>query len=121
MTVGNQTASAGAGKGLGTALAGPIGGLAMGAIGSIWQNASTKRAQKRAFKYSKKMFDYQNAYNTPANQMARLRSAGLNPALMYGQGTTGNASNYPQMPMGQFSGPRLILFYSKNLITKLQQ
>ena len=44
----------------------------------------------------KQMFDYQNAYNTPEQQMARLKAAGLNPNLMYGQGTTGNASGYPQ-------------------------
>jgi hypothetical protein len=37
------------------------------------------------------MWKRQNAYNTPANQMQRLKDAGLNPALMYGQGTMGNA------------------------------
>ena len=49
----------------------------------------------------KEMFDYQNLYNTPVQQMKRLKDAGLNPALMYGQGTTGNASNYPQSKFTQ--------------------
>lgn len=43
-------------------------------------------------KFDRGMFDYSNAYNTPANQMKRLKEAGLNPALMYGQGTTGNTN-----------------------------
>lgn len=37
----------------------------------------------------------ENAYNTPAMQMERLKEAGLNPHLMYGKGTTGNASSLP--------------------------
>lgn len=39
--------------------------------------------------------DYANEYNTPANQMSRLSAAGLNPALMYGQGNTGNMGGSP--------------------------
>lgn len=34
--------------------------------------------------------DQMNAYNTPAAQMARYSAAGLNPNLIYGQGTPGN-------------------------------
>ena len=84
-----------------------LGGLASG-IGSIFGGGSRRKAyhrSKRLMKYQmgldKDMFDYQNAYNTPAAQMARLKSAGLNPALMYGQGTTGNASGYPQSKFTQ--------------------
>jgi hypothetical protein len=36
-------------------------------------------------------WNMQNAYNTPLEQMRRLKEAGLNPNLMYGKGTTGNA------------------------------
>lgn len=78
-------------------------GLAAGAIGGLFGIGSGRKAYHRTKKLSqfqlglnKQMFDYQNAYNTPAQQMARLKAAGLNPALMYGQGTTGNASGYPQ-------------------------
>lgn len=55
-----------------------------------------KKQANHAFKLNKQMFDYQNAYNTPAMQMQRIKDAGLNPHLMYGQGTTGNAQGYPQ-------------------------
>jgi len=46
------------------------------------------------------MWQRQNAYNTPKQQMKRLKAAGLNPALMYGKGTTGNAN---QMPGAKFN------------------
>jgi hypothetical protein len=39
-------------------------------------------------KLQKQMIDYQNAYNTPAQQMARARAAGLNPNLAYGDSAT---------------------------------
>lgn len=79
-----------------------IGALASG-IGSLFgigrgsrQNKRNVRNMRMQHEMDKQMFDYQNAYNTPAKQMQRLKAAGLNPALMYGQGTTGNASGYPQ-------------------------
>lgn len=40
----------------------------------------------------------QNAYNHPAAQMERFNAAGLNPHLIYGKGTAGNATALPQMP-----------------------
>jgi hypothetical protein len=78
-----------------------IGAVASG-IGSLFgigrgsrQNKRNVQNMKMQHQMDKQMFDYQNAYNTPAQQMQRLKSAGLNPALMYGQGTTGNASGAP--------------------------
>lgn len=41
----------------------------------------------------KKMWDLQNAYNSPEAQMERLKKAGLNPNLVYGSGNVvGNSS-----------------------------
>lgn len=40
----------------------------------------------------------QNEYNKPVNQMARYLEAGLNPNLMYGQGSPGNWSSTPMHP-----------------------
>lgn len=49
-------------------------------------------ANRRAFKWTRKMYDIQRSdylsdreYNNPANQMQRFRDAGLNPNLIYGQ------------------------------------
>ena len=38
------------------------------------------------------MWNRNNAYNSPAMQMQRFKEAGLNPHLIYGQGTPGNSS-----------------------------
>lgn len=47
----------------------------------------------------------ENDYNSPTSQMARLRQAGLNPDLMYGQGTTGISAGSPGMTSGAPSEP----------------
>lgn len=59
----------------------------IGAAGSLTaagvQAGSAAMANRRAYKWSKKYFDYQNQYNlenySPAMQMQRLRDAGINP------------------------------------------
>lgn len=62
------------------------------------QNQSNKRAFKRSAEFTREMFDATNQYNHPVQQMARLKEAGLNPALMYGKsGGTGQATQ----PAGQ--------------------
>lgn len=43
-------------------------------------------AAQRQYDYTRQYFDYTAAYNTPAMQMERLREAGLNPNLVYGNG-----------------------------------
>jgi hypothetical protein len=60
------------------------------------------------FKYQQKLAEQQNQYNidmwkmqadynSPQQQMERYRAAGLNPNLIYGQGSNGNMSVAPQM------------------------
>lgn len=85
---------------------GLIGGLASG-LGSLFTIGAQKRAATTSFKRQKELFDYQNAYNTPAMQMKRLKDAGLNPALMYGQGTTGNATGFAGVQQAGVTGPEL--------------
>jgi len=78
------------------AVAGQGVGDAVGAVTTLLNN-------RQQAKYNEKLYDkqfqnnitfwrMQNEYNTPAQQMQRLRDAGLNPALMYGQSaSSGNA------------------------------
>lgn len=70
-------------------------GAALGAgaalVGGIFNNKSRRRESREQRKWNEDMWNKQNAYNTPAMQMERLKKAGLNPALMYGQGNVGNA------------------------------
>jgi hypothetical protein len=84
------------------------GAIATGAVGLLGSIGSGRKAYHRSKKLMDKQFSMdmeawkmQNAYNTPAQQMARLKEAGLNPALMYGQGTMGNATGAPQSKFTQ--------------------
>lgn len=50
--------------------------------------------------YNEEMMHYQNWYNSPTEQMKRYSAAGLNPNLIYGNGSSsaGNMSNAPTAP-----------------------
>lgn len=77
------TISPGAGLAVGAAQS------AVGLVSQIIQNI-----------WNKKMWNEQNEYNSPVQQKQRLLDAGLNPALMYGNGaSTGNASSAPKMEL----------------------
>ena len=69
------------------AIAGITGGASL--FGNLITNSGGKRSQKRADKMNKKFWQMQNAYNDPSQQMARLKKAGLNPNLIYGQSVSG--------------------------------
>lgn len=56
-------------------------------------NAKSKRAVLTQFAMQNYFMDKQNEYNKPINQMARLREAGLNPNLVYGNGNAIIASS----------------------------
>ena len=43
--------------------------------------------------WNEKVWHMQNEYNLPKNQLSRLVDSGLNPALMYGEATSGLAQN----------------------------
>lgn len=53
-----------------------------------WQQQENEKAYQRSLN----MWNLQNEYNSPTQQMARIRAAGLNPNLVYGNGVTGNSS-----------------------------
>lgn len=58
--------------------------------------AANKAEAELAYQRSVDMWNRQNMYNTPESQMARFKAAGLNPHLIYGQGSSGLASSPPQ-------------------------
>lgn len=60
-----------------------------GVIGSILGNIGAGKRQRKADKANIKFWQMQNAYNDPAQQMSRLKKAGLNPNLIYGQSVSG--------------------------------
>lgn len=63
-------------------------------------NLNLARQQNR---WNIEQWNRENAYNSPAAQMARFKAAGLNPDLMYGQQNLSAAS--PEMTAGEGSQP----------------
>ena len=72
-----------------------LGGSILSTAGSLFGNMignrGRRKAEARANAQNIKFWNMQNAYNTPAMQMQRFKDAGLNPNLIYGKGTPGNA------------------------------
>lgn len=80
-----------------------VGGIIDTAISTANSRRNTDKtieAQKReaelAYQRQVAMWHMQNAYNSPSEQMKRFGAAGLNPHLIYGQGSAGNANSTPQ-------------------------
>lgn len=77
---------------------GPLAMLGIGAaqtgINTLLNQGATRRNQD----FQLKLWQMNNEYNHPSEQMARLRKAGLNPNLMYGQGTVGNSATPAKAP-----------------------
>lgn len=89
---------------LGLAAAGlsSLGGIASSFINSNSQRKQSQRNFNENMKLAEYQFDrnldmwhLQNEYNTPSNQLQRLKDAGLNPYIAYGQVSSGNASSAP--------------------------
>lgn len=91
ISLGQTIASAAAGSGFGLA-ANVLGN----AVGSIFNDMSAERA----FQRQKDMFDYVSDYNKPANQVARLKEAGIAPATAYGG--INQSQSAPTMNTGNF-------------------
>ena len=63
------------------------------AVGGLVNYGLNRLSQKHAFETNVRMWNMQNEYDTPQQQMSRLQQAGLNPSLVYGGNTVGNTSS----------------------------
>lgn len=84
-----------------TSLAASMGGAAVsggfGLIGQALNYAFNKKLAAQQNQYNLDMWKMQADYNSPQAQMQRFKDAGLNPNLIYGQGSNGNMSSAPEM------------------------
>lgn len=84
-----------------TQLAASMGGAAVqggfGILGSLINYGLNKKLAAQQNQYNIDMWKMQADYNSPQAQMQRFQEAGLNPNLIYGQGSNGNMSQAPQM------------------------
>ncbi len=99
----------------------PLGwvGLGMQAVSNIWNQANSNKQMhfqqeqaqlnrdfqsqeaEKAYLRQLKFWNLQNEYNLPSNQVERLRSAGLHPALYMGNGSM--AQGLPPVPQASSS------------------
>lgn len=71
------------------------------------QNRANRKLAREQADANKELLQQQLDYNTPKNQMGRYQDAGLNPHLIYGQGTPGNQaspSTYPDIQRTDYQG-----------------
>lgn len=77
----------------------------VGAASSILSPVMQGLTNARNRKFAIEQRDYQNWYNSPEQQMSRLKSAGLNPNLVYGSGNavvnSASASSQAQAPRAE--------------------
>ena len=71
-----------------------VNGLMQGSQNRKNREFQAKENQK-ARDYNTQMWEKNNAYNDPTQQMARLKNAGINPHLAYSQGGVTNTSSSP--------------------------
>lgn len=106
-----------------------LGGTALGVganiSGAKRQESANLRLAKYQFDRNQELLNQQLEYNTPANQMKRFKEAGLNPNMIYGQGSPGNQSaplSYPELKAGDYqSAYRAIPQQVADLVLKTQQ
>lgn len=93
-------------------------GAGAGLFGGLINSLSARRQNRESMRFSERMYDrqyqdniafwnMQNEYNSPQAQMQRYQAAGLNPNLIYGQGSPGNAGQIstPDVQPAQFRTP----------------
>lgn len=75
-----------------------IGSSLSSLVGGYIDNYYNRKAAKQQYNYQMAMWEANNAYNTPAEQMKRLREAGLNPNLVYGGGSATHTATMASAP-----------------------
>lgn len=79
--------------------AAPLIAAGAGLLGNVANSLFSRGSDRRQQQDMLKFWRMNNQYNHPSSQMARLREAGLNPNMLYGQsvsGATGQSSAAPK-------------------------
>ena len=78
---------------------------------NIAMQRETNELQYRMFNeanaFTKEMWNAQNEYNTPENQAARLKAAGINPAFVFGNGSVSEAGGISSQSPPSLTAPHV--------------
>lgn len=112
---------------------GSVVGSGINAAASIYNTQQMNKANRELAEYGyqkdTEMWNKNNLYNSPEAQMSRLKQAGLNPNLVYGNGAVGNTSgqlpkyNAPEMkaPEVEFGIAEAIQTYQNTKTMEVQR
>lgn len=101
-----------------------LGSIATAAIpvaDKLWDSYNSRKAAKKQYNYQMEMWNANNLYNSPLQQMERLREAGLNPNLVYGNGSATHTATMASAPSVKVPGGRnyfenaLLAYQAENL------
>lgn len=70
-------------------------------------NAQNYRIFQEQNAWNEEMWNKQNEYNLPENQVARLKAAGVNPAMVFGNGTISEAGTINSQTAPQLIAPQV--------------
>ena len=100
-----------------------LGGAALAAganiISTAMTNSANEEMQQEQNKWNLEQWHRNNAYNSPAAQMQRLKAAGINPDLMYGQNAGGASGNSSSPAQGTQPIPKQPFFLDPLMLAQL--
>ena len=94
-----------------------IGAIAGSALSSVANYGATQSTNDTSIK----LWREQAEYNKPVNQMARFAEAGLNPNLIYGQGSSGNMASAPSLQAPRFDDPSKSFMLAASMRNMVEQ
>lgn len=91
-------------------------------VSTLLANRANRKLAEYSFEQQKQMIAEQNRYNSPAEQIKRYEEAGLNPALIYGNGTSsaGNQSSLAKYEAPTIQAPNVNVDLAQALAMALQ-
>lgn len=86
---------------------------------TLWTNAANEEMQQQQNKWNLEQWHRNNGYNHPSAQMQRLKAAGLNPDLLYGQNASGAMGNSSSPAQGTQPIPKQPFFLDPTMFAQL--
>ena len=89
-------------------------------VSTAMTNRANERMQQRQNAWNLEQWERNNEYNSPAAQLQRMKAAGLNPDLMYGQNASGAAGNSSSPATGTNPIPKQPFFLDPTMAAQIR-